>query len=149
MSIDEVPVAHRIESRLRELLSKARTLKTTCSVEPSLSYRNYEQDVATFSDLNLQSRSQTHRHHAAFETAARDILFEALNETQIQEPDFVDAWNLLDILQICAERDYCDSTLALWLIEELLDSQTITGANRVFDYLESRRERLIKVRAIC
>jgi len=29
-----------------------------------------------------------------------------------------------------------------WLVEELLDSQTIAGCRKVFDYLESRRERL-------
>lgn len=32
-----------------------------------------------------------------------------------------------------------------WLIEELLDSQTIEGCKRVFDYLESRRERITAV----
>ena len=30
-----------------------------------------------------------------------------------------------------------------WLVEELLDSQTIAGCRKVFDFLESRRERLI------
>jgi THO complex subunit 1 len=29
-----------------------------------------------------------------------------------------------------------------WLVEELLDSQTIAGCRKVFDFLESRRERI-------
>ena len=43
----------------------------------------------------------------------------------------------------CAE--YCEPGLAFWLVEELLDSQTIDGCRIVFDYLDSRRERLIAV----
>lgn len=31
----------------------------------------------------------------------------------------------------------------MWLIEELLDSQTIPGCRKIFDYLESRRKRII------
>lgn len=32
-----------------------------------------------------------------------------------------------------------------WLVEELLDSQSIDGCSKVFDYLESRRERMTAV----
>jgi hypothetical protein len=39
----------------------------------------------------------------------------------------------------------CDPALALWLIEELLDSQSIDGCRTVFEYLESRREKLVAV----
>jgi THO complex subunit 1 len=49
-------------------------------------------------------------------------------------------WNLFDILYILSDSDNCDPTLLFWLIEELLDSQTISGCRTVFDYLESRRE---------
>ncbi len=49
-------------------------------------------------------------------------------------------WNLLDVLSILADSEECDPTLLFWLIEELLDSQTIAGCRKVFDYLESRRE---------
>lgn len=37
--------------------------------------------------------------------------------------------------------EQCEPGLIFWLIEELLDSQTIDGCRKVFDYLESRRER--------
>ena len=44
----------------------------------------------------------------------------------------------------CSEQ--CEPGLIFWLVEELLDSQTIDGCKKVFDYLESRRERLTAVR---
>lgn len=51
-------------------------------------------------------------------------------------------WNLLDVLSILSDDDQCDPALLFWLVEELLDSQTISGCRIVFDYLESRRERI-------
>lgn len=36
--------------------------------------------------------------------------------------------------------EQCEAGLIFWLIEELLDSQTVDGCRKVFDYLESRRE---------
>lgn len=40
--------------------------------------------------------------------------------------------------------EQCEPGLIFWLIEELLDSQTIDGCRKIFDYLESRRERNTK-----
>jgi THO complex subunit 1 len=51
-------------------------------------------------------------------------------------------WNLLDITSILSDDEQCDTALLFWLVEELLDSQTISGCRRIFDYLESRRERI-------
>lgn len=51
-------------------------------------------------------------------------------------------WNLLDIVSILSDDELCDHALGFWLVEELLDSQTIAGCGKVFDYLESRRERM-------
>lgn len=51
-------------------------------------------------------------------------------------------WNLLDVLSILSDDGQCDPALLFWLVEELLDSQTISGCRIVFDYLESRRERI-------
>lgn len=45
---------------------------------------------------------------------------------------------------LCRELGKCEPILAFYLIEELLDSQTTDGCRVVFDYLESRRERLIQ-----
>jgi THO complex subunit 1 len=51
-------------------------------------------------------------------------------------------WNLLDILSILSDDERCDPALPFWIIEELLDSQTIAGCQQIFDFLESRRERI-------
>jgi len=45
---------------------------------------------------------------------------------------------------LCRESGQCEPILAFYLVEELLDSQTTDGCRVVFDYLESRRERLIQ-----
>lgn len=54
--------------------------------------------------------------------------------------------------KICTQRtaphlqlDQCEPGLGFWLVEELLDTQTIDGCRVVFDYLESRRERMCAV----
>ena len=62
--------------------------------------------------------------------------------TPIETSGFVKMWNLLDILSILSDDGQCDPALLFWLMEELLDSQTIAGCRIVFDYLESRRERI-------
>jgi THO complex subunit 1 len=51
-------------------------------------------------------------------------------------------WHLFDILSILSDNGQCDPALLFWLVEELLDSQTIAGCRLIFDYLESRRERI-------
>jgi THO complex subunit 1 len=51
-------------------------------------------------------------------------------------------WNLLDIVSILSDDEKAEPALLFWLVEELLDSQTISGCRKIFDYLESRRERI-------
>lgn len=41
--------------------------------------------------------------------------------------------------------DYADQNLPLSCLSGLLDLQTIAGCHHIFDYIESRRERLTKV----
>lgn len=41
-----------------------------------------------------------------------------------------------------SDRELCEPGLIFWLVEELLDSQTIDGCRIVFDYLDSRRDHL-------
>ena len=45
-------------------------------------------------------------------------------------------------MSLLCDSGQCDAALTFWLVEELLDSQTISGCRIVFDFLESRRERL-------
>lgn len=52
-------------------------------------------------------------------------------------------WNLFDIISILSDDGHTEPPLLFWLVEELIDSQIISGCRHVFDYLESRRERII------
>ncbi|KAJ5403890.1 hypothetical protein N7509_003761 [Penicillium cosmopolitanum] len=88
--------------------------------------------------LNQQTRL------AAVEIAFREKFYRILASTSIDDPNFIHIWNLLDIVSIFSDNEQCEPGLIFWLIEELLDSQTIDGCRTVFDYLESRRERNIK-----
>ena len=62
--------------------------------------------------------------------------------TAIDSPEFATMWNFLDILSLLSDAGQCEPALLFWLIEELLDAQTIAGCRIIFDYLESRRERI-------
>lgn len=48
----------------------------------------------------------------------------------------------MDIVSILADDEQSEPGLLFWLVEELLDSQTIAGCRKIFDFLESRRERI-------
>lgn len=49
---------------------------------------------------------------------------------------------MLDVATIIGDKEQSDPALVFWLVEELMDSQTIAGCRTIFDYLESRRERM-------
>ncbi|OAP55226.1 hypothetical protein AYL99_10926 [Fonsecaea erecta] len=81
-------------------------------------------------------------HNAAVETVCRDIIVDTVATADISEPAFAQVWVLLDVITILSDNELCEPTLGFWLVEELLDSQTIEGCRKVFDYLESRRDRM-------
>ncbi|KIX93922.1 uncharacterized protein Z520_10259 [Fonsecaea multimorphosa CBS 102226] len=81
-------------------------------------------------------------HNAAVETVCREIVVDIVATVDISEPAFAQVWVLLDIINILSDNELCEPGLGFWLVEELLDSQTIEGCRKVFDYLESRRERM-------
>ncbi|KAJ2994393.1 hypothetical protein NUW58_g1567 [Xylaria curta] len=82
------------------------------------------------------------RLYATVETAARRIFSSMVASTSIDSPKFVQVWNLFDFLSVLSDNEQCDPALLFWLVEELLDSQTVDGCRKVFDFLESRRERI-------
>lgn len=81
--------------------------------------------------------------HAAVETAFRERLYGLTASSQAIENVSSQIWQLLDAAAVLSDLGHCEAGLALWLVEELLDSQTIEGCRHVFDFLESRRERLV------
>ncbi len=81
--------------------------------------------------------------HAAVETAFRERLYSLTASSRTIDDVAPQIWQLLDAATMLSDLGRCEAGLALWLVEELLDSQTIEGCRHVFDFLESRRERLV------
>ncbi|CAK7267726.1 hypothetical protein SEPCBS57363_002737 [Sporothrix epigloea] len=140
-----IPAVDAVGDYLQELLDDAESIKPERALEPILAkadfddiYGHVARIFTGFDDPNGRKLRQ----YAIVETAARAIFGRLTVSTSIDSPDFVRVWNLFDILAIFSDNMDCDPPLLFWLIEELLDSQTVAGCRRVFDYLESRRERI-------
>ncbi|KAJ3532200.1 hypothetical protein NM208_g8548 [Fusarium decemcellulare] len=148
------PAVATFTTLLQELLSQAEKTKQTSTIEPGLNKSDFENlsgrvastaaELATAEggDGKVTNEQAKGRQFAIIETAARDIFSNLIATTTIDSPDFVRVWNLLDILSILSDDGQCDPALLFWLAEELLDSQTIAGCRKIFDFLESRRERI-------
>ena len=144
-SVAELPSLASITAKLQVLLEQAKTIKPTASVEPALPTAELIPAVDSLdADLDAKYASDQAYKFAAVETAAREQFYSIISQTSIEDPEFVAVWNLLDVLLLCGDRAKCTPELVCWLIEELLDSQTTHGCRIVFDYLESRRERLAR-----
>ncbi|KAF4591561.1 nuclear matrix protein [Ophiocordyceps camponoti-floridani] len=144
-----VAAVTRVRDLLRQLLDEA---PQTNAIEPALNQADFENlsgrvTVALSSDEPFQDEAEmrdaakTHQ-FAVIETAARDLFDRLIASTSIDSPEFCKMWHLLDILSILSDNGQCDPALLFWLVEVLLDSQTIAGCRKIFDYLESRRERI-------
>ncbi|OAA56642.1 tho complex subunit [Niveomyces insectorum RCEF 264] len=140
-----VPAVEAFSDYLHQLLEHAEVVKPTRTLEPVLTKSDfdniYARTASIFADLHEVGGKKL-RQFAIIETAAREFFGRLIATTSIDSPTFVRVWNLFDILAILSDNMECDPPLLFWLIEELLDSQTIPGCRKVFDYLESRRERI-------
>lgn len=95
-------------------------------------------DVRNQTNATASSQSQ----YAAIETVLREKFIDLVATVSIFDPSFGRVWILLDTITVLSDHELCEPGLVFWLVEELLDSQTIDGCRKVFDYLESRRERI-------
>ncbi|KAJ6140520.1 THO complex subunit Tho1 [Penicillium chermesinum] len=166
MAQEELEVVSVYKTLIESLLDRAAQAKPDKQIEPPLTEAHLGEAIwqvskeheGTVSQLSQQTQ------FAAAEIAFREKFYHILASTSINDPSFIDMWNLLDIVSIVSDNgglpqaipttvftraDYpppeqCEPGLIFWLIEELLDSQTIDGCRKVFDYLESRRERNIR-----
>ncbi|KAK4138178.1 hypothetical protein BT67DRAFT_437526 [Trichocladium antarcticum] len=132
---------------LDKLLERAESIKQTTTIEPPLDKSDFEGlrhqlGGALGYDLVAEDATKKTQRFAVIETAVRDNFKSLIATTPIGSPAFVRVWNLFDILSFLSDSELCDPALLLWLVEELLDSQTISGCRKVFDFLESRRERI-------
>lgn len=130
-----------VAERIRALLARAQTVKPETTVEHALPIADFVEDVGALHDDFADHYDQPYKVKAV-EAAIREIFYAFITSTQINDPSFVQVWNLLDIVLICGDHGKCDAGLVCLLLEELLDSQTTDGCRTVFDYLDSRRDRL-------
>lgn len=157
---------------LSALLDEASVVKQSSSIEPALVKSDFadltsrvdaalpqQDEDAADGDAAAAAADLKGRQFAIIEGASRDLFGALIVSLQqlpartqptnqlkasvpIDSPDFVRMWNFLDILSILSDGGQCDPALVFWLVEELLDSQTIAGCRPIFDFLESRRERM-------
>ncbi|CAN9175277.1 unnamed protein product [Alternaria alternata] len=140
MSPPNVLPADAVAPRLDYLLRRARDVKQSTAIDPPLQVSELvPENEPLLGEIEGGKEVRT----LAVESAAKSVFYANLGSTRIEEPTFVTVWNLLDILQYCGDRDLCSPQLVLLLIEELLDSQSISGCRVVFNFLESRRETII------
>ncbi|KAI0400393.1 THO complex subunit 1 transcription elongation factor-domain-containing protein [Xylaria palmicola] len=151
VSEDEVPQVTAMTDILQDALVHAQTVKPAATIEPPLTKSHFEAFITripiVFPSAAPAPTSQGRdfdkvRLYAAVETAARRIFSSMVATTPIDAPNFVRVWNLFDFLSVLSDNEQCDPALLFWLVEELLDSQTVDGCRKVFDFLESRRERV-------
>ena len=143
MSSEGVSSVEHFVADIRELLFSAHGLKPQGDVEPPLTEHDLKDTASKLLRCNgADGSSEDHSQYAAIETACRNVFYELLATTSIKDVTFGQVWNLLDIVSILSDTAQCEPGLVFWLVEELLDSQTIEGCRRVFDYLDSRRERI-------
>jgi len=168
----ERATADSLTSRIEQLLAKAQSVKSAFSIEPPLPVSEFLGSYGIVSNAGEpvhQALIETAARSILQNILVSQRLYDGRGltnvgqvATSIEEPSFVRVWNLLDIISICGDQresksggktfalankdtEQCDISLAWRLIEELMDSQTIDGCRRIFDYLDSRRDRLVKV----
>ncbi|RKF57072.1 THO complex subunit 1 [Golovinomyces cichoracearum] len=134
-----VQAVDRFVKLLHEMLNRAQEIKKTDKVDPALHrtdlLQNFDEIKSIFpSSVSSESKKQI------IDAAARTTFNNLLASMTLEHPSFQNIWNLLDIISILSEDEETEPGLLFWLVEELLDSQTIAGCRKVFDYLESRRE---------
>ncbi|KAL9130352.1 MAG: hypothetical protein Q9217_001454 [Psora testacea] len=139
MSSAGVASVENYQTHLEDLLRRGQAAKSTKSIEQVLSAEDLGEGIEMIHQLSQGSRSKS---YAGIETACRNIFYVPLASTTIEEPAFDQVWDLFDLVAILSDLEYCEPGLLFWLVEELLDSQTIEGCRIVFDYLDSRRERI-------
>lgn len=127
-ALDVPPSVAAVEAKLRTLLQRARAVKTVDTVEPPLPASDLAQDVTSFSDGSLEATPSAQR-SVVLETAARKVFYEILvrerfpmqllvvaniiqHTTLISDLDFVQMWNLLDVLILCSEHGEQDFPIA-------------------------------------
>ncbi|KPI39550.1 THO complex subunit 1 [Cyphellophora attinorum] len=139
MSSDEVAACRQcLESHLQSLVDRRGSSRDSAVSDGECG--NLLEDIRRI--WTRHNNVQWTVDHSPVDTALRELLFDLISAISITEPAFIEVWYLLDITTILADHGLSEPASNFLMIENLLDSQTVSGCRRVFDYLESRRERL-------
>ncbi|KAI9704526.1 MAG: hypothetical protein M1820_005600 [Bogoriella megaspora] len=154
-TIQELAPVQRLRSRFNRILQIAREAKPSTTVEPQVPISEILEDVKQLREDFGYGRSL----HTLVEAVAQDVIYNVMvswlklmyyhdvyqyqKSASIDDPEFVRVWDLLDVVQTCEENGQCNPGLVVILLEDLFDTQTTIGCRKVFQYLESRRSRIV------
>lgn len=141
LTVTEVQPVATVLSRLKALLDQANSLRAENAVAQPLPSNDLLAGVNALHHDIPEKYDQPYKWNVV-ESAARELFYSSIINLDIEDPKEVRIWHLYDILLLCGDQSMCAPDLVCLLIEELLDCQTTTSCRIVFDYLESRRERL-------
>ena len=158
----------------KKLLARARDIKTNRGIEPALTMQDFEGGIEEighqsqgsinrkyaaietacrniFYDLLVRLRSLHGRLSLMHSRRPRLLKILHLAKCGTFSTSYpysltsVRSRSIKDTLRGLTRAEYCEPSLLFWLVEELLDTQTIDGCRILFDYLDSRRERITAV----
>ena len=87
-------------SSIKKLLAKAREIKPEGGVEPVLTTQDFGKGL---DEIKERSQGPSNRNYAAIETACRNIFYDLLASTSVEEAAFGQVWNLFDALSILSD----------------------------------------------
>lgn len=101
MSGDGVQSVSDFTTSIKKLLARAKEIKPDGGVEPVLITQDFGYG---FEEIKKQPHGQSTRDYAAIETACRNIFYNSLASTSIEQAAFGEVWNLFDILSILSDQ---------------------------------------------
>ena len=93
---------------IKKLLAKAREIKPDGGVEPVLTTLDFGEGL---DEIRKRSQGLSNRNYAAIETACRNIFYDLLASTTIEEAAFGEVWNLFDALSILSDFGECQNPI--------------------------------------
>ncbi|KAF8442570.1 THO complex subunit 1 transcription elongation factor-domain-containing protein [Kalaharituber pfeilii] len=129
----------KLKHIIRSLLQTVREKYGVVAIEPQLTKDHFDGTIRQLPEL-----CPSHDFKVLLECATKSILYDIAIEPASEER-FSSFCNLLDLALVLTELELTDVALPFLLIEDLFDSQTIDSCQRLFEYLESRVERLTTV----
>ena len=143
MSVDALPVVSTHRDAIEACLERLST--SSADDRPQISASDCAELLQQLRDAQgeLEIDEKKTIQWQPVEAVVRDISLNLITSIDTSRPTFDRIWVLIDVITVLSDHDLCEGALNFWLIEELLDSQIINGCRKIFDYLESRREKMI------